>query len=50
MTEIGFEEQLWALVDRLRNNMDASEDKQWCQNLYFLYVSDRCMEKGKKLN
>lgn len=51
MAVIGFEEQLWASADKLRNNMDASEYKHVVLGLIFLkYVSDTFMEKWEELN
>ena len=51
MATIGFEEQLWASADKLRNNMDASEYKHVILGLIFLkYVSDTFMEKWEELN
>lgn len=51
MATIGFEEQLWASADKLRNNMDASEYKHVVLGLIFLkYVSDTFMEKWEELN
>ncbi|MDB1954225.1 class I SAM-dependent DNA methyltransferase [Clostridium tertium] len=50
MGTIGFEEQLWASADKLRNNMDASEYKHVVLGLIFLkYVSDTFMEKWEEL-
>lgn len=50
MATIGFEEQLWASADKLRNNMDASEYKHVVLGLIFLkYVSDTFMEKWEQL-
>ncbi|MCE9654723.1 type I restriction-modification system subunit M [Clostridium celatum] len=50
MATIGFEEQLWASADKLRNNMDASEYKHVVLGLIFLkYVSDTFMEKWEEL-
>ena len=38
---IGFEERLWAMADKLRGSMDASEYKHVVLGLLFLkYVSD----------
>ena len=38
---IGFEAQLWAAADALRNNMDAAEYKHVVLGLIFLkYISD----------
>lgn len=50
MVTIGFEDQLWASADKLRNNMDASEYKHVILGLIFLkYVSDTFMEKHEEL-
>lgn len=50
MATIGFEDQLWASADKLRNNMDASEYKHVVLGLIFLkYVSDTFMEKHEEL-
>ena len=50
MAAIGFEDQLWASADKLRNNMDASEYKHVVLGLIFLkYVSDTFMEKHEEL-
>ena len=50
MATMGFEEQLWASADKLRNNMDASEYKHVILGLIFLkYVSDTFMEKWQEL-
>ena len=50
MATIGFEEELWASADKLRNNMDAAEYKHVVLGLIFLkYVSDTFMEKYKEL-
>ena len=50
MATIGFEEELWASADKLRNNMDAAEYKHVVLWLIFLkYVSDTFMEKYKEL-
>ena len=50
MATIGFEEELWASADKLRNNMDAAEYKHVVLGLIFLkYVSDTFMEKHKEL-
>ena len=38
---IGFEAPLWSAADKLRNNMDAAEDKHVVLGLMFLkYVSE----------
>ena len=48
MATIGFEEELWASADKLRNNMDAAEYKHVVLGLIFLkYVSDTFMENTK---
>ena len=50
MATIGFEEELWASADKLKNNMDAAEYKHVVLGLIFLkYVSDTFMEKYKEL-
>lgn len=50
MATIGFEEELWASADKLRNNMDAAEYKHVVLGLIFLkYVSDTFMEKYNEL-
>ena len=50
MATIGFEEELWASADKLRNNMDAAEYKHVVLGLIFLkYVSDTFMEKHREL-
>ena len=50
MATIGFEEELWASADKLRNNMDAAEYKHVVLGLIFLkYVSDTFMDKYKEL-
>ena len=50
MATIGFEEELWASADKLRNNMDAAEYKHVVLGLIFLkYVSDTFMEKYKEM-
>ena len=46
MATIGFEEELWASADKLRNNMDAAEYKHVVLGLIFLkYISDAFEEK-----
>jgi len=47
---IGFEEKLWAMADKLRGSMDASEYKHVVLGLIFLkYVSDAFEELHKQL-
>lgn len=47
---IGFEEKLWGMADKLRGSMDASEYKHVVLGLLFLkYVSDAFEEKHKEL-
>jgi len=47
---IGFEAQLWAAADALRNNMDAAEYKHVVLGLIFLkYISDAFEEQHTKL-
>ena len=47
---IGFEEDLWAMADKLRGSMDASEYKNVVLGLLFLkYVSDSFEEKYEEL-
>ncbi len=47
---IGFEEKLWGMADKLRGSMDASEYKHVVLGLLFLkYVSDSFEEKHKEL-
>jgi type I restriction enzyme M protein len=47
---IGFEEKLWTLADKLRGSMDASEYKHVALGLLFLkYVSDAFDEKYEAL-
>ena len=53
MATIGFEEELWASADKLRNNMDAAEYKHVVSRsiglIFLKYVSDTFMEKHKEL-
>jgi len=43
---VGFEEKLWQMADKLRNNMDAAEYKHVVLGLIFLkYISDAFEEK-----
>jgi len=47
---VGFEAQLWAAADALRNNMDAAEYKHVVLGLIFLkYISDAFEEQHAKL-
>jgi len=47
---LGFEAQLWAAADALRNNMDAAEYKHVVLGLIFLkYISDAFEEQHTKL-
>ena len=47
---LGFENQLWAAADALRNNMDAAEYKHIVLGLIFLkYISDSFEEKHAEL-
>lgn len=47
---IGFEEKLWSMADKLRGSMDASEYKNVVLGLLFLkYVSDSFEEKYEEL-
>ena len=47
---LGFESQLWAAADALRNNMDAAEYKHVVLGLIFLkYISDAFEEQHAKL-
>ena len=39
MATIGFEEELWASADKLRNNMDAAEYKHVVLGLIFLKIT-----------
>lgn len=49
-TNIGFEEKLWSMADKLRGSMDASEYKNVVLGLLFLkYVSDSFEEKYEEL-
>src|SRR3954447_9669447 len=44
---LGFEATLWQAADKLRNNMDAAEDKHVVLGLIFLkYISD-AFEEGR---
>ena len=50
MVTIGFEEKLWTMADKMRNNMDPSEYKHVVLGLLFLkYISDRFEIKYKIL-
>ena len=47
---LGFEQELWAMADRLRGHMDASEYKNVALGLIFLkYISDAFEEKHQDL-
>jgi type I restriction enzyme M protein len=47
---VGFEEKLWQMADKLRNNMDAAEYKHVVLGLVFLkYISDSFEEKRAAL-
>lgn len=47
---VGFEEKLWLMADKLRNNMDAAEYKHVVLGLIFLkYISDAFEEKHNAL-
>jgi type I restriction enzyme M protein len=47
---LGFEEKLWKMADKLRSNMDAAEYKHVVLGLFFLkYISDSFEEKRKQL-
>lgn len=47
---LGFEEKLWLMADKLRNNMDAAEYKHVVLGLIFLkYISDAFEEKYAEL-
>jgi len=47
---IGFEKELWAVADKLRGNMDASEYKHVVLGLIFLkYISDRFEDRYNEL-
>ncbi|MBX3185076.1 MAG: SAM-dependent DNA methyltransferase [Polyangiaceae bacterium] len=47
---VGFEEKLWQMADKLRNNMDAAEYKHVVLGLVFLkYISDAFEEKRTAL-
>ncbi len=44
--DVGFEEKLWQMADKMRNNMSPSEYKHVVLGLIFLkYISDRFMKK-----
>ncbi len=48
---LGFEAQLWAAADALRNNMDAAEYKHVVLGLIFLkYISDAFEEQHARLD
>jgi type I restriction enzyme M protein len=48
--ELGFEQNLWQMADKLRNNMDAAEYKHVVLGLLFLkYISDAFEEKYEEL-
>ncbi|WP_282035010.1 type I restriction-modification system subunit M [Metabacillus indicus] len=48
---VGFEEKLWLMADKLRGSMDSSEYKNVVLGLLFLkYVSDAFEEKHKELS
>jgi len=47
---IGYEASLWAMADKLRNNMDAAEYKHVVLGLLFLkYISDAFLERHEYL-
>ncbi|HWI55220.1 MAG TPA: type I restriction-modification system subunit M N-terminal domain-containing protein, partial [Desulfobacteria bacterium] len=47
---IGFEQQIWAVADILRGNMDAAEYKHVVLGLIFLkYISDKFEERYQEL-
>lgn len=47
---LGFEDKLWQMADKLRNNMDAAEYKHVVLGLLFLkYISDSFIEKYEAL-
>ncbi len=49
-TVLGFEEKLWKMADKLRNNMDAAEYKHVVLGLIFLkYISDAFEAKHDEL-
>ena len=49
--DLGFEEKLWKMADKLRNNMDASAYKHVVFGLIFLkYISDAFEERNKQLS
>lgn len=48
--ELGFEQKLWNMADKLRNNMDAAEYKHVVLGLLFLkYISDAFEEEYENL-
>jgi type I restriction enzyme M protein len=49
--ELGFEQRLWNMADKLRNNMDAAEYKHVVVGLLFLkYISDAFEEEYERLS
>ena len=47
---LGFEATLWAAADKMRNNMDAAEDKHVVLGLIFLkYIGDAFEEQHAAL-
>ncbi|MBU4246677.1 MAG: type I restriction-modification system subunit M N-terminal domain-containing protein [Nanoarchaeota archaeon] len=47
---LGFEQKLWQVADKLRNNMDAAEYKHVVLGLIFLkYISDAFESKHKEI-
>ncbi|MFQ5717858.1 MAG: type I restriction-modification system subunit M N-terminal domain-containing protein, partial [Nitrospinales bacterium] len=47
---LGFEQTLWQMADKLRNNMDAAEYKHVVLGLIFLkYISDAFEERHRQL-
>src|ERR1700753_145985 len=47
---VGFEEKLWQMADKLRNNMDAAQYKHVVLGLIFLkYIADAFEEKHAAL-
>ncbi|SMP05751.1 type I restriction enzyme M protein [Laceyella tengchongensis] len=49
--ELGFEQRLWSMADKLRNNMDAAEYKHVVLGLLFLkYISDAFEEEYERLS
>lgn len=49
--ELGFEQRLWNMADKLRNNMDAAEYKHVVLGLLFLkYISDAFEEEYERLS